>query len=348
MANDVVDLQAELDKHRRAVDTDYFDLSIREIVRMVESDEIQVAPSYQRQFRWKEPVQSALIESLLLGLPIPAIFVATNKDGTWDVVDGLQRVCTILRFFAVDVPNSEALKFADNPLRLGEMSQLATFSKLAYEDLPVPIRLMLGKRYLRVQVLSDKSDHEVRFELFRRLNAGAVELTSQEVRSCVYRGPFNTLIEDLSVHPEYKALLKLGSKNLNDGTAEEIVLKFFAYLEGMEVFTGKVTAFLNAYMQKRGDETDLDSDRQLFLNTVRFLHSVTGGEFRRQGVHTTPLNQFEAVLVGIGRIFREGNQPKIPEPGWEQDEELVSASRVGTNSRPMLKKRVLRAQELFS
>lgn len=348
MANDVVDLQAELDKHRRAVDTDYFDLSIREIVRMVESDEIQVAPSYQRQFRWKEHVQSALIESLLLGLPIPAIFVATNKDGTWDVVDGLQRVCTILRFFAVDVPGSEVLKFAKDPLRLGGMSQLAAFSKLTYEDLPVPIRLMLGKRYLRVQVLSDKSDHEVRFELFRRLNAGAVELTAQEVRSCVYRGPFNTLLEELSGTSEYKALLKLGSKNLNDGTATEIVLKFFAYLDGMDEFNGKVTAFLNSYMQKRGEETDLESDRQLFLKTVRFLHSVTGGEFKRPGVHTTPLNQLEAVLVGIGRIYRQGKEPKVPEPGWELDEDLVAASRLGTNSRPMLRKRVLRAEELFS
>ncbi|MFF7158648.1 DUF262 domain-containing protein [Streptomyces sp. NPDC008139] len=348
MANDVVDLQAELDKHRRAVDTDYFDLSIREIVRMVESDEIQVAPSYQRQFRWKEPVQSALIESLLLGLPIPAIFVATNRDGTWDVVDGLQRVCTILRFFAIDVPGSETLKFAKDPLRLGDMSQLSGFSKLAYEDLPVPIRLMLGKRYLRVQVLSDKSDHEVRFELFRRLNAGAVELTAQEVRSCVYRGPFNTLIEDLSVTPEYKALLKLGSKNLNDGTSEEIVLKFFAYLDGLEKFNGKVTAFLNDYMLQRGEETDLAQDRELFLKTVRFLQSVIGGEFKRKGVHTTPLNQFEAVLVGIARIYRAGNEPKVPKTGWELDEELVSASRVGTNSRTMLKKRVLRSEELFS
>ncbi|MET8631416.1 DUF262 domain-containing protein [Streptomyces sp. NPDC004680] len=348
MANDVVDLQAELDRHRRAVDTDYFDLSIREIVRMVESDEIQVAPSYQRQFRWKEPVQSALIESLLLGLPIPAIFVATNKDGTWDVVDGLQRVCTILRFFAIDVPGSPALSFSGDPLRLGDMSQLSSFSKLAYADLPVPIRLMLGKRYLRVQVLSDKSDHEVRFELFRRLNAGAVELTAQEVRQCVYRGPFNNLIEDLAKTDDYRALLKLGSKNLNDGTAEEIVLKFFAYLDGMDEFTGKVTWFLNDYMQTRGEETDLEAYRRLFLRTVSFLLSVTGGEFRRAGVNTTPLNQFEAVLVGIGRIYREGKEPKVPSPGWEQDEQLVNASRVGTNSRPMLRRRVLRSQELFS
>ena len=119
MDNSGSELQAELDRHRRSVDAEYFDLSIREIVRMVEEEEIRVAPAYQRKFRWPEGVQSALIESSP-GLPIPAIFVATNKDGTWDVVDGLQRVATILRFYGIDSTADVGLKFAENPLQLRE------------------------------------------------------------------------------------------------------------------------------------------------------------------------------------------------------------------------------------
>lgn len=348
MTTNDVDLQAELDTHRQAVDTDYFDLSIREIVRMVEDEEIQVAPAYQRQFRWKEDVQSALIESLLLGLPIPAIFVATNKDATWDVVDGLQRVATILRFFGIDAPNSPALKFSDNPLRLTTMNQLTGFNGRCYNDLPMPIRLMIGKRYLRVQVLSDKSDHDVRFELFRRLNAGAVALTAQEIRSCVFRGTFNTLIEELTANETYQSLLKLQKNDQNDGTAEEIVLKFFAYLEGMDDFDGKVTNFLNSYMKRRVDDTDLESDRSLFLKTVSFLSTAIGGPFKRPGVSTTPVNQLEAVMVGVARVIRDGKEPKVPPAGWESDSELVTASTKGTNSRSMLRRRVLRAEELFS
>lgn len=352
LGDDVADsgpaLQDELDRQRRSVDAEYFDLSIREIVRMVEEEEIRVAPAYQRKFRWPEGVQSALIESLLLGLPIPAIFVATNKDGTWDVVDGLQRIATILRFYGIDASADAGLKFVDNPLKLSELSQLPGFDGLKYEQLPMSIRLMLGKRYLRVQVLSDRSDPEVRFELFRRLNAGAVALTPQEVRSCVFQGPFNDLIEELAEAPSYHALLKLQPKNKEDGTASEIVLKFFAYLEGMDDFDGEVTKFLNSYMQRRAEDTKLEHDRKLFLSTVDYLHSVIDGPFTRPGVSVTPINEFEGVLVGVGRIFRAGKTPKTPQPGWESDEQLVSFSTRGTNTRPKLRGRILRSEELFS
>jgi hypothetical protein len=348
MADEKPDLQAVLDEHRRAVDTEYFDLSIRELVRMVKEEEIIVAPSYQRQFRWKSDVQSALIESLLLGLPIPAVFVATNKDSTWDVVDGLQRISTLLRFYGIDVPKSEKLRFSNDKLVLDELSQLKEFSGLSYEDLPKPIQLTLGKRYLRVQVLSDKSDADVRFELFRRLNAGAVKLSSQEIRSAVFEGPFNSLVDELSLTPEYVSLLKLQAKYQNDGTAAEIVLKFFAYLDEASKFDGQVTKFLNNYMKRRVKDTDLEADRQLFLRVIRFLREVVDGPFKREKVPTTPINQLEGVLVGVGRIFRGGNEPKIPPAGWENDAELVKASTSGTNNTAKLRDRIRRSEEIFS
>lgn len=348
MADSAVDLQEELDRHRRSVDAEYFDLSIREIVRMVEEDEIRVAPAYQRKFRWSERVQSALIESFLLGLPVPALFVATNKDSTWDVVDGLQRTATILRFYGIDAANEVGLKFADDPLVLSDLSQLTKFNGKTYAELPMSIRLMLGKRYLRVQVLSDRSDPEVRFELFQRLNAGAVALTPQEVRSCVFQGPFNDLLEELALVPAYQALLKLQPKNRDDGTAAEIVLKFFAYLEGMDQFDGEVTKFLNAYMQRRADDTKLEPDRKLFLNVVEYLHSIIKGPFLRTGVNVTPVNQFEGVLIGVGRIFRSGKTPKTPPAGWQDDDALVGYSTRGTNTRPKLRGRITRSEELFS
>lgn len=277
MPDNELDLRDELDSHRRAVDTEYFDLSIREIVRMVEDLEINVVPSYQRQFRWDDDTQSELIESLLLGLPIPAIFVATNRDGTWDVVDGLQRISTILRFRGVDVPASNInLQFSQRKLSLTNLSQLSGFIGVTYDDLPKSIQLMLDRRYLRVQVLSDKSDVDVRFELFRRLNAGAVELTPQEIRTAVFMGPFMYLIEELSQMKQYQSLLKLKKGNLFDGTAAEIVLKFFAYLDRMDNFDGKVTRFLNDYMKHRLADTDLAADRNLFVEVTEFLSEVVG------------------------------------------------------------------------
>ncbi|GAA3242567.1 hypothetical protein GCM10017691_46770 [Pseudonocardia petroleophila] len=348
MAEATIDLQDELETHRRAVDTEYFDLSIREIVRMVESAEVVVAPAYQRQFQWKPDVQSALIESLLLGLPIPAIFVATNRDGTWDVVDGLQRIATIMRFHGIDVPDAPQLQFAEDSLELTGLTQLTSFNSLKYDDLPMPIRLMLGKRYLRVQVLSDKSDTDVRFELFRRLNAGAIALSSQEIRACVFGGPFNRMLEELASTDEFQSLLKLRPKNQHNATAAEQVLKFFAYRDSMDTFDGKVTRFLNDYMKSRVNDSDLESDRALFMKAVAILRESVDGPFKRDRVSTTPLNQLEAVLIGISLVIGSGEEPVRPPAGWQDDATLVEASTKGTNSRAMLTRRVNRARELFT
>ncbi|PWW65468.1 uncharacterized protein DUF262 [Actinokineospora spheciospongiae] len=316
---------------------------------MVQEAEINVNPRYQRQFRWNTSVQSTLIESLLLGLPIPAIFVATNKDGTWDVVDGLQRISTILRFHGVDVPHAgQNLQFSNNGLMLTDLVQLSGFNGVTYNDLPKPIQLMLDRRYLRVQVLSDKSDVDVRFELFRRLNAGAVELTAQEIRTAVFAGPFLYLIEELAESSNYLSLLKLKQINQHDGTAAEIVLKFFAYLDKMETFDGKVTRFLNEYMKSRMQDTNLAEDRALFNDVAAFVSEVVDGPFLRARVNVTPVNQLEAVLIGVGRLIRAGRKLKAPKSGWENDPELVEASTKGTNSRSMLMKRVGRVEEIFS
>ncbi|MFG3004468.1 MULTISPECIES: DUF262 domain-containing protein [Streptomyces] len=348
MLLDEAHLQDELDHHRRTVDTDYFDLSLRELVRMVVEQEIKIAPAYQRQFRWEDETQSALIESFLLGLPVPALFVATNRDATWDVVDGLQRICTILRFMGVDAPESENFSFSKSPLKLTKLKTLQGFCDLKFEDLPRPIRMTLERRYLRIQVLSDKSDPEVRFELFRRLNAGAIALTPQEIRSCIFRGPFHEMLEELAQTPSFKSLLKLQKLNQTNGTAEEVVLKFFTYLDRAEQFDGKVSEFLNRYMRDRANDVDLEADRQLFISVVDYLHSVIKGPFLKRGVSVTPQNQLEAVLVGIGRLMRQGKGISAPPSGWLNDDELIRFSTGATNTRSMLLRRITRAEELFS
>jgi len=94
----ISDMLTQLEAQRKKVDVDNFDVTVRELVRMVESNEIDRAPEYQRKFRWDKERESKLIESVLLGLPIPTVFMATNKDGTWELVDGLQRISSLLHF----------------------------------------------------------------------------------------------------------------------------------------------------------------------------------------------------------------------------------------------------------
>ncbi|MEV6375795.1 DUF262 domain-containing protein [Micromonospora musae] len=340
-------LLAELADQRQAVDVDFFDLSLRELARMVEESEIKIAPEFQRQFRWRDELQSALIESFLLGLPVPAIFVATNGDGTWEVVDGLQRICTLLRFIGIDAPESELLHFSSRPLRLTKLKTLKRFDGISYVDLPRPVKLTFERRYLRVQVLSDKSDLDVRYELFRRLNAGAVELTAQEIRACVYRGTFNTLLDELAEYPPFKTLLKLKDADKNNGTGAEVVLKFFAYLDWIDEFKGDVTGFLNEYMKTHMNPPDIEKRRRDFLESVDFLYSVNPRPFLRAGTYVTPIVHLEAALVGIGRVIRAGKAPARPPADWLADSLLLGFVQKGTNAKKSVVGRMSRAEEIF-
>ncbi len=170
------------------------------------------------------------MESLLLGLPVPPLFVATDRDGTWELVDGLQRISTLVHFVFADEQATKTISKTE-PLRLEKLSKITAFEGLSYDDLPTPMQLAFNKRPLRVTALSDKSQLDVRFDLFERLNRGGILLTPQEVRACIYRGRFNNLLSDLAEDDAFKRLLKLQRGNQNDGTREEQVLKFFAYLD---------------------------------------------------------------------------------------------------------------------
>ncbi|TKD65697.1 DUF262 domain-containing protein [Micrococcus luteus] len=341
-----LELQAALQERRQRVDTDFFDLSLRELVRMVDEDELQARPEYQRKFRWTEKTQCELIESLLMGLPIPAVFVATNANGSWDVVDGLQRVSTIARFMGTEKTRKKL--GMDGPLILRDLPQLQSFEGVSFEVLPRQIKFLLEKRYVRVQVLNDQSVHEVRFELFRRLNAGAIALTPQEVRGVLYRGPFNAALEELSEYPSFRSLIKLKRPDKDNGTYGELALKFFAYLDWQEKFTGAVTDFLNDYMDSRKDDTDVADDVALFTSVSDELMRVVGGPIKRPGVGWTPQNQFEAVMVAAGRLIRSGTTSFSPRPGWLEDRVLVNSSTKGTNTPKALATRIDRSVQLLT
>ncbi len=339
-------LQSELDEQRRQVDVDNYDLTLGEIVRMAEANELIRAPEYQRKFRWSEEDESYLIESLFLGLPVPSIYVASNPDGTWEVVDGLQRLSTLIHFMSISPVALKQLG-KEESLRLTQLRKLPSFNTYRYSDLPTPIRLQFGKRSLRVTALSDKSDPEIRFEVFERLNKGGVSLSPQEVRACVYRGPFAELLRELGEQPTFKKLVKLQPVHQNDGTREELVLKFFAYLNWADKYDGNVKSLLNRFMKESGPQLDIDQCRKLFNSVIDGIFKITGGPLLRKGYGNTPLNQLEAVLVGAGRILKAGKKLKTPPADWLNDADLLKSSTKGTNTKSSFEARNARAEKLL-
>ena len=341
------ELQAQLDHHRRKVDTDRFDLTVRELVRMATDGELHLAPEYQRKFRWDEVRESQLVESLFLGLPIPNVFVATNKDGTWELVDGLQRVTTIMHYSGE--PETLEVVEMDEPLRLTGLEKLSEFNGKFLVDLPTAMQLHFHKRAMPLVALSDKSDRVVRFDLFERLNRGGVALAPQEVRACIYRGEFNEFLREMADGSDFKKLLKLQKQKQEDGTAEEFVLKFFAYLDHRAEFKGAVMTFLNDVMAAASEDFDFENGRYLFQTVMQKLAKALNGPLLRTGTAVTPLNQFEGIAVGAAEALRAGRTVQVPKgKAWLDDEELVRHSTKGTNTVVALNGRIDRARELLS
>lgn len=203
------DLQRQLNEQKRKVDFNTYDMSLKELVSMISDGIINISPDYQRKFRWGDDRQSQLIESLFLGIPVPSLFMATNSDGTWEVIDGVQRLSTVVNFISdMDTPERTKIGKA-TPLTLIELSKLTNFVGKKFKDLSLSLQREFLLKPIKVITLSDKSDKLVRFDLFERLNTGGVKLTDQEIRNCIFKGDFINFIKNLSQKPEFINTVKL-------------------------------------------------------------------------------------------------------------------------------------------
>lgn len=181
---------------QRAVKTDAYQMSIGELVNMYNDRELIISPSFQRLFRWESHQKSKLIESLLLGIPLPPIFVFETEAGTWELIDGLQRVSTVLEFmgFLRDADGNivapsvlEATKYLPSLYNtVWEPSEIITDPPInEQKELDREYRLAIRRARLGVEILKRPSDVKTKFDLFQRLNAGGTVANSQELRNCV-------------------------------------------------------------------------------------------------------------------------------------------------------------------
>jgi hypothetical protein len=328
------ELNEQLQSLRRKVDFDTFDVLLQQLLLMVSQGQIEVAPAYQRQFRWDGVRCSQLIESILLGIPIPSLFMATNQDGTWELVDGVQRVSAIV-MFAGDTSLRETMGLA-GPLKLDGLEKLDKFNGLQFAELPASLQLQFLNRPLKVVTLSDKSDDVVRFDLFERLNCGGVTLTEQEIRDCVYRGPFADFLDELAKDQNFKTVVRLTDKQNRDGTREECVLRFFAFLYRYRGFVHSVRGFLNDYMKAASKKFDHKSGENIFRETFRQLAGLFPNGLSRPGAYgrsNTPLNMYEGVSVGAALAIAENKKIKAHKvKDWLASPELKKFTTGATNN----------------
>lgn len=337
-------LAEQLAEERRRVDFDSYDITVQQLLSMVSQNQIDVAPAYQRRFRWDAIRQSQLIESILLGIPIPNLFMATNANGTWEVVDGVQRLSTIVHF-AGDDSTREVLKIS-SPLRIEGLEKLKALNDLTFGELPPSVQTQLKLRPVKVTTLSDKSDLKVRFDLFERLNTGGVRLTDQEIRGCIYRGQFNDFLERMASLPDFRKVVVLRSSMEDDGTREEYVLRFFAFLDRYKQFDHSVSDFLNDYMES-ASKSFLFAEREAeFKKTFAELARVFPKGISRR-TRLTPVNLYEAIAVGAALALRKRSSLAFRDGKWVTSEELKSMTTAATNNKKLVVGRIEFAEKRF-
>ena len=322
------------------VDFNSYDLSVKELISMVSDELIDIAPDYQRQFRWDKERQSNLIESLFLGIPIPSIFMATNADGTWELVDGVQRISSIICFAGSAGSRTKINGNSTDVLKLTGLKKLSLFNEKRFSDLPLDVQTKFKLTSIKVTTLSDKSDKNIRFDLFERLNRGGVSLSDQEIRSCVYRGRFNDFLKELSLDSNFRNCVHISDKQEIDGTREELVLRFFAYLYDLDSFSHSVKDFLNDYMEKADRKFDYKNNEKIFRVVFETINNALPYGISK-GRKNTPLNLYEAVSVGAAQAFIDTG--KINTDGiqnWITDKNLIKFTTGATNSKPQVLGRI--------
>lgn len=230
------------------------DLTIRQLWDMWLRGELILQPDFQRGYVWDIGRASRYIESVMLGLPTPAIFFSEEGNGGWVVVDGHQRLETLIRYMTPLLEHSakEAGRYSHalrmTPLRLSGIEVLKELIGTTILDLPIERRAKLWETCLTVVKLARTCHSDMKYILFTRLNQGSMSLNNQEVRNCLYRGRYNDLLTRLS---ESEGFLELWSKSKPDKRMKhrELVLRFFALLHRIDKYRMPFRTFLNDEME---------------------------------------------------------------------------------------------------
>jgi hypothetical protein len=261
----------ELSQGRRRIFTDKLDPPIDSLYMKCKSGDLVLDPIFQRRPVWDRPRSSRLIESVLLEVPLPVFYLAESRNGTEEVIDGQQR----LRAF---------FDYLDNEYALDGLRALTDLNGKHFRDLDKAQQKTIRGYSIRTVTFKKESDENLRFEIFERLNTGAVPLNAQELRNCIYRGQYNVLLFELSEDPDYRAImgLKGAEKRMRD---VEYVLRFAAFYHATYLkYKPSMARFLNEDMRRHQNIRNEDAVqlRNAFSNSVTLVYSLLGpNAFRR-------------------------------------------------------------------
>ena len=344
-----VELINAVDSKIEKVHTQSLDISFNELLDMYRSGELDINPDYQRLFQWSEGARSRFIESLLLEMPVPPIYLIEESDGKYMLIDGLQRISSYLHLRGELEANH-----LDPPIHLGEKLVLTDcdivpeLNGKIFDDLGTALQIRLKRAFVRVEIVRKGSDSKFKYHMFKRLNTGGMLLTDQQLRNCTIRlldPKFNDFIIGLSKITEFRdCIASLNQERVLEAYDQELVLRFFALKNYRDNFKHDVADFLTEYMEAVSDPDlekripfDYEYKRAVFHKTFLILQKTLGeyafasaNRARDKLTRGFAVYHFEAFTIGLQSCLDRLNP---------EDDEMMETGG-GKNSRGPLRERI--------
>lgn len=340
--------------HRYSIQSSGVDFDVAGLVNRLKKNQIYI-PSFQREYVWTHSKASHLIESLLLGLPVPGIFVSKDEKERLFVVDGQQRLRSLEFFYDGVFPDGTEFKLIDvQPEFMGK-----TYETLLEED-----RNRLDNSFIRATILQQTAPREIFdssiYFIFRRLNANTTPLTAQEIRAALFEGNLNNLLMELDKFPLWDNMVAVEANKRKRG--QELILRFFALYHQAEAYSqsNSMEDFLTDYMiknQRLGNE-GINQLRILFTKTLEFISRSVEKPFRKitaAGLGRGAFNAaiYDSVMIGVAKRLEKGEIKNTA--GFTQayqgllaDTSYLSAVSASTGRPDQVSKRIKKAVSAFS
>jgi len=309
----------DINKRVGEVKTGNFDMTFGEIISLHTNKELIISPEYQRLFRWSEAQKSRLIESILLELPIPQIFLVEDENGVMELIDGLQRISSLIQFVNSTLINKD-------PLRLDGCDIIKSLNGVVFNDIPLKLQLRIKRSSVRAVIIKSESEKFLKYEMFKRLNTGGENLAPQEIRNCSSRmvgesgEEFYNFLQGCAKKKNFKLCIDRMSDNIKEMKGdEELVLRFFALKNSPATFKGSVRDWLDQYMEdvlKSNVPFDYTEEEKSFEEVFEFLSTTfSNSAFNRykngEAFGALAPAYFEAVTMGVKDIIPELKEIEI-------------------------------------
>lgn len=341
----ILDVRDEIVPFKYEITSYGTDFDVEGIVRRVDRGDIYIPP-FQRSFVWPQRQASRFIESLLLGLPVPGIFLSRDEESKLLVIDGQQRLRSLQYFFnGIFEPTGRAFSLTGITTR---------FNRLTYKSLESDDRRQLNDSVIHATIIRQDQPEDANssiYFVFERLNTGGTLLRPQEIRSALYHGPFNDLLGDLNTNTDWRSLFGRTHTRRRD---QELILRFLAlyFRSATHPYRKPMKEFLNSFMGRNRYLRQLSPEElsRVFEDTVGVINNHIGP---RAFKPKRPLNAaiFDSVMVGVAENLRDGTLQ--PERLAEQhsmlldDQEYQLVTETATTDEENVESRIYSAIKAF-